>query len=49
VDCFLKIVRNEGPIALFKGWTPSYTRLGPHTILTFIFLEQMKIYYFKYT
>jgi len=48
LDCFLKIFRAEGPIAFFKGWTPSYTRLGPHTILTFVFLEQMKLFYFQY-
>lgn len=47
LDCFLKIMRNEGPLAFFKGWTPSYTRLGPQTILTFVFLEQMKVLYFK--
>ena len=25
---------------LFKGWTAHYLRVGPHTILTFVFLEQ---------
>jgi len=40
-DCFGKIVKNEGVFALWKGFTPYYFRLGPHTVLTFIFLEQM--------
>lgn len=39
------IVKEEGPRALFKGWLPAYSRLGPQTILTFIFLEMMKKYY----
>ena len=28
IDCLLKTVRNEGPLALFRGWTASYVRLG---------------------
>lgn len=39
------IVRREGVSALFKGWVPSYFRLGPQTILTFLFLERMKSAY----
>lgn len=30
-----------GPLTFFKGMVPSGTRLIPHTILTFIFLEQI--------
>lgn len=40
-DCFMRLVRNEGVLALWKGFLPYYFRLGPHTVLTFIFLEQM--------
>ncbi|KAI9298356.1 mitochondrial carrier [Neoconidiobolus thromboides FSU 785] len=39
------IVQEEGIRSLFKGWLPSYLRLGPHTILTFMLLEQFKAYY----
>ncbi|KAI3635960.1 hypothetical protein MIR68_006025 [Amoeboaphelidium protococcarum] len=42
LDAMFKIIRHEGVLTLFKGWVPSYVRLGPQTILTFIFLEQMK-------
>ncbi|RUS28857.1 hypothetical protein BC938DRAFT_481355 [Jimgerdemannia flammicorona] len=42
VSIFLTTVRSEGPTALFKGWTPAFLRLGPHTIVTFIALEQFK-------
>ncbi|KAF9433536.1 Mitochondrial dicarboxylate transporter [Entomortierella beljakovae] len=40
---FLHIVKHEGPLALFKGWLPAFLRLGPHTIVTFIVLEQLKV------
>lgn len=40
-DVIIKVVKNEGIFALWKGFTPYYFRLGPHTVLTFIFLEQM--------
>lgn len=41
IDVLTKVVRNEGLFALWKGFFPYYARLGPHTVLTFIFLEQM--------
>ena len=31
-----------GPQGFFKGFTPAFVRLGPHTVLTFVFLEQLK-------
>lgn len=45
-DVLVKVVKNEGFFALWKGFTPYYARLGPHTVLTFIFLEQLKKLYF---
>jgi solute carrier family 25 protein 34/35 len=41
-DCAVKTVRAEGVGALQKGWLAQYARLGPHTILTFIFLESLR-------
>ena len=35
----------EGFTWCFKGWVPSFIRLGPHTIATFMFLEQHKRLY----
>lgn len=35
----------EGLRWIFKGWVPSFIRLGPHTVLTFLFLEQHKKIY----
>ncbi|KAK9474244.1 mitochondrial carrier domain-containing protein [Dipodascopsis tothii] len=37
-------VRSEGILFAFRGWLPAFVRLGPHTIVTFIVLEQLKIY-----
>ncbi|XP_061844101.1 mitochondrial dicarboxylate carrier isoform X1 [Nerophis lumbriciformis] len=34
-----------GPMAFYKGLVPAGIRLIPHTVLTFIFLEQLKIYF----
>lgn len=48
LDVLGKILRNEGVFALWKGFFPYYFRLGPHTVLTFIFLEQMNGAYNKF-
>ncbi|CAA9998653.1 unnamed protein product [Nesidiocoris tenuis] len=48
LDVLGKVVKNEGVFALWKGFTPYYARLGPHTVLTFIFLEQMNVAYQKF-
>ncbi|KAH8427519.1 putative mitochondrial dicarboxylate carrier [Aspergillus melleus] len=39
------ISRKEGFGWAFRGWVPSFIRLGPHTIATFIFLEEHKKLY----
>jgi dicarboxylate transporter 10 len=41
------ITRAEGLRWVFKGWVPSFIRVGPHTILTFLALEQHKKMYRK--
>lgn len=43
-----KVARHEGVFALWKGFTPYFCRLGPHTVLTFIFLEQLNEAYHNY-
>uniref|UniRef100_A0A8C1KMX6 Mitochondrial 2-oxoglutarate/malate carrier protein n=1 Tax=Cyprinus carpio TaxID=7962 RepID=A0A8C1KMX6_CYPCA len=45
VEVLVKVIRKEGFFSLWKGFTPYYARLGPHTVLTFIFLEQMNRFY----
>lgn len=48
LDVLTRVVKNEGFFSLWKGFTPYYARLGPHTVLTFIFLEQMNAAYQRY-
>lgn len=46
VDCFAKTIKTEGPTALYKGFWAQLFRVGPHSILTLMFMEQsMKLVY----
>jgi dicarboxylate transporter 10 len=38
----MQTIRTQGPGFLMKGWTPAWLRLAPNTVLTFVFLEQLK-------
>lgn len=40
VDCFLKTIKTEGPTALYKGFWAQLFRIGPHSILMLLFMEQ---------
>ncbi|KAJ0981457.1 hypothetical protein J5N97_009712 [Dioscorea zingiberensis] len=42
LDCALKTVRAEGPMALYKGFVPTVSRQGPFTIVLFVTLEQVR-------
>ncbi|CAH2353688.1 mitochondrial dicarboxylate transporter [[Candida] railenensis] len=44
VSILTKAVKNEGVGFMFRGWLPSFIRLGPHTIVTFLALEQLRKY-----
>lgn len=48
VQLITNTFKNEGFGWMFRGWVPSFMRLGPHTIFTFIFLEQHKSLYRKF-
>lgn len=41
LSCALDIGKN-GPFGFFKGFLPAFVRLGPHTVFTFIFYEQIR-------
>ncbi|KOX68997.1 Mitochondrial dicarboxylate carrier [Melipona quadrifasciata] len=41
MDLFLYTAK-LGPFAFFKGYVPAFIRLAPQTILTFVFLEQLR-------
>lgn len=45
MDALSKTARQDGVLSLWRGFTPYFLRLGPHTILTFICLEQLKGFY----
>lgn len=42
VDCFVQTVRTEGFLALYKGFIPTWVRLGPWNIIFFVTFEQLK-------
>lgn len=42
LDCALKTVRAEGPMALYKGFIPTVSRQGPFTVVLFVTLEQVR-------
>lgn len=45
IDVLTKVVKKEGFLSLWKGFTPYFARIGPHTVLTMIFLEQLTTAY----
>lgn len=47
VDALTTTARRDGLFSLWRGFTPYFLRLGPHTILTFICLEQLKAAYYR--
>ncbi|XP_047609517.1 mitochondrial uncoupling protein 3 isoform X2 [Phacochoerus africanus] len=42
LDCMLKMVTQEGPTAFYKGFTPSFLRLGSWNVVMFVSYEQLK-------
>lgn len=41
----VKDVAKNGPSAFYKGFMARLSYLGPHTILTFVYYEQLRIYF----
>ena len=42
LDCFAKSVRAEGVLCLWKGFFPSYARIGPRVVIIFLMLEELR-------
>jgi hypothetical protein len=42
VDCFAKILKNEGPLGFYKGFIPIWSRFAPTTCLQLIIFEQLR-------
>jgi len=38
-------IGSHGPMGFFKGFIPAFVRLGPQTILTFVFFEQLRLHF----
>lgn len=47
LDALRKTAAKDGFFSLWRGFTPYFLRLGPHTMLTFLCLEKMKATYYK--
>lgn len=47
IDALRKTAANDGVLSLWRGFTPYFLRLGPHTIITFVCLEQLKSAYYR--
>ncbi|KAF9559814.1 hypothetical protein EC968_006471 [Mortierella alpina] len=41
-DCAIKTVQREGPLALYKGFSMCWLRLGPHTMLSLMIFEKLR-------
>eukprot|EP01018_Ginkgo_biloba_P033754 Gb_25337 [translate_table: standard] len=42
IDCFVKTLKNDGPLAFYKGFLPNFGRLGSWNVIMFLTLEQTK-------
>uniref|UniRef100_A0A8C3VKJ4 Uncoupling protein 3 n=1 Tax=Catagonus wagneri TaxID=51154 RepID=A0A8C3VKJ4_9CETA len=42
LHCMLRMVTREGPTAFYKGFTPSFLRLGSWNVVMFVTYEQLK-------
>lgn len=42
VDCFVKIVKNEGPLTLWRGFIPIWSRFAPTTTIQLVIFEQLR-------
>ncbi|XP_019521524.1 PREDICTED: solute carrier family 25 member 35 isoform X1 [Hipposideros armiger] len=49
LDALLQTARTEGIFGMYKGIGASYFRLGPHTILSLFFWDQLRNLYYTYS
>uniref|UniRef100_A0A7S3D7C3 Mitochondrial carrier protein n=1 Tax=Palpitomonas bilix TaxID=652834 RepID=A0A7S3D7C3_9EUKA len=42
IHCVQTSIRTEGILSLWKGFWPNYMRLGPHAVILFVTMEQLK-------
>ena len=46
LDCLRQSVRAEGAAALWKGLWPAFARQGPHCVVNFLVIEQLRMRFF---
>ena len=42
VGHFKRILKMDGPVGFLKGWTASYLRIGPHTVISLVLIEKVR-------
>ncbi|PNW72754.1 hypothetical protein CHLRE_15g641200v5 [Chlamydomonas reinhardtii] len=42
--CAAHVLKSDGLIGFMKGWSASYARLGPHTVIMFLTAERLRKY-----
>lgn len=42
LDCFMKIIKNEGPTTLWRGFFPIWSRFAPTTTIQLVIFEQLR-------
>ncbi|OWA53101.1 Mitochondrial dicarboxylate carrier [Hypsibius exemplaris] len=47
-SCFMDTAKT-GPLSFYKGYFPAFTRVGFHTVITFLTFEQLRIHFGKDT
>jgi solute carrier family 25 oxoglutarate transporter 11 len=45
VQALTRVAKEEGAMALYKGYLPYYLRCGGHTVTMFIFVQQFRNLY----
>jgi len=41
-DHFKDILKKDGPMGFMRGWTASYLRIGPHTVISLVMIEKVR-------
>ncbi|KAL9894921.1 mitochondrial dicarboxylate carrier-like [Glossina fuscipes fuscipes] len=47
-DSYLSVITHIGrigPFGFYKGFIPAFARIGPHTVLTFLMMEQLRLHF----
>ena len=42
IHCIVETYRRGGIRVFFQGWVPAYIRIGPHTVMSLVFMERVR-------